>query len=85
MPVYKDKVPAKSGKCWYFRTRYKWLDGSRAQYHSKRYMTKREAQEAETEFLIKSQNEASVSAITFNQLIDLFIENSSTRVKDTTM
>lgn len=48
-------------------------------------MTKREAQEAETEFLIKSQNEASVSAITFNQLIDLFIENSSTRVKDTTM
>lgn len=85
MPVYKDKVPAKSGKCWYFRTRYKRLDGSRAQYHSKRYMTKREAQEAEAEFLIKSQNEASVSAITFNQLIDLFIENRFTRVKDTTM
>lgn len=37
-------------------------------------MTKREAQEAEAEFLIKSQNEASVSAITFNQLIDLFIK-----------
>ena len=54
-------------------------------YHSKRYMTKQEAQEAETEFLIKSQNEASVSAITFNQLIDLFIENRYTRVKDTTM
>ena len=50
MPVYKDKVPAKSGKCWYFRTRYKKLDGTRAQYHSKRYMTKREAQEAEAEF-----------------------------------
>lgn len=85
MPVYKDKVPAKSGKCWYFRTRYKRLDGSRAQYHSKRYITKREAQEAEAEFLIKSQNEASVSAMTFNQLIDLFIENRSTRVKNTTM
>lgn len=85
MPVYKDKVPAKSGICCYFRTRYKQLDSSRAQYHSKRYMTKREAQETEAEFLIKSQNEASVSAITFNQLIDLFIENISTRVKDTTM
>lgn len=48
-------------------------------------MTKREAQEAEAEFLIKSQNEASVSATSFNQLIDLFIENRSTRVKDTTM
>lgn len=67
MPVYKDKVHAKSDKCWYFRTRYKQLDGSRAQYHSKRYMTKWEAQEAEAEFLIKSQNEVSVSVITFNQ------------------
>lgn len=85
MPVYKDKVPAKSGKCWYFITRYKRLDGFHAQYHKKRYMTKREAHEAEAEFLIKPQNEASVSAITFNQLIDLFIKNSSTRVKDTTM
>lgn len=85
MPVYKDKVPAKSGKCWYFRTRYKRLDGTRAQYHSKRYMTKREAQEAEAEFLIKSQNEASVSSLTFSQLINLFIENRSTIVKETTM
>ncbi len=80
-----DKVPAKSGKCWYFRTRYKKLDGTRAQYHSKRYMTKREAQEAEAEFLIKSQNEASVSSLTFSQLINLFIENRSTIVKETTM
>lgn len=85
IPVYKDKFPTKSGKCWYFRTRYKRLDGSRTQYHSKKYMTKRETQEAEAKFLIKSQNDASVSAITFNQLIDLFIKNSSTRVKDTTM
>ena len=45
-------------------------------------MTKREARKAEAEFLIKLQNEASVSAITFNQLIDLFIENRSTRVKE---
>lgn len=80
-----DKVPAKSGKCWYFRTRYKRLDGTRAQYHSKRYMTKREVQEAEAEFLIKSQKEASVSSLTFSQLINLFIENRSTIVKEMTM
>lgn len=78
-----DKVPAKSEKCWYFRTRYKKLDVTRAQYHSKKYMTKREAQEAE--FLIKSQNEASVSSLTFSQLINLFIGNRSTIVKETTM
>lgn len=85
MPVYKNKVPAKSGKCWYFRTRYKRLDGTRAQYHYKRYMTKREVQEAEVEFLIKSHNEASVSTLTFSQLINLFIEKRSAIVKETTM
>ena len=85
MPVYKDKVPAKSGKYWYFRTKYKKLDGTGAQYHSKRYMTKREAQETEAELLIKSHNEASVCAFTFGQLINLFIKNRSTIVKDTTM
>ena len=82
MPIYKDKVPTKSGKCWYFRTRYKKSDGTRAQYHSKKYMTKREAQEAE--FLIKSQNEASISSLSFSQLINLFIENRSNIVKETT-
>lgn len=79
-----DRVPAKSGKCWYFRTRYKKLDGTRAQYHSKRYMTKREAQKAEAEFLIKSQNEASISSLIFSQIINLFIENRSTIVKEKT-
>ena len=48
-------------------------------------MTKREAQEAEAEFLIKSQNEASVSSLTFSQLINLFIENRFTIVKETNM
>lgn len=48
-------------------------------------MTKREAQEAEAEFLIKSQDEANVSALNLKQLIDLFIENRSTIVKDITM
>lgn len=48
-------------------------------------MTKRKVQEAETEFLIKSQNEASVSSLTFSQLINLFIENRSTIVKETIM
>ena len=85
MPVYKDKYPTKDGRCWFYRTRYKKLDGTSSQYHSKKYMTKREAQEAEAEFLIKSQDEANVSALNFKQLIDLFIENRSTIVKDTTM
>lgn len=35
--------------------------------------------------MIKSQNEASVSSLTFSQLINLFIENRSTIVKETTM
>ena len=68
MPVYKDKYPTKDGRCWFFRTRHKKLDGTHDQYHSKKYMTRREAQEAEAEFLIKSQDEANVSTLNFKHL-----------------
>ncbi len=29
MPVYKDKNPTKDGRQWFFRTRYKDLDGTK--------------------------------------------------------
>lgn len=84
MPVYKSNTPTKDGRCWFFRTRYKKLDGTKSQYHSKQYATKHEAQDAEAEFKIKSQNEANVSMVTFGQMTSLFIEQRSTIVKDTT-
>lgn len=83
MSAYKYKVSAKSGKCQYFRTRYKKLYEIRTQDHFKKIYDKCEVQEAE--FLIKTPNEAIVSALTFNQLINLFIENRTTIIKETTM
>ena len=54
MPVYKDENPTKDGRQWFFRTRYKDLDGTKKQYHSKKYATRREALDAEAEFKIKA-------------------------------
>lgn len=85
MPVYKDKYSTKDGRCWFFRTRYKDLDGSKKQYHSKRYATRREDLDAEAEFKIQALEEANVSAVTFKQMIELFIEQRSSIVKETTM
>ena len=85
MPVYKDENPTKDGRQWFFRSRYKDLDGTKKQYHSKKYATRREALEAEAEFKIKALEEANVSTVTFQQMIELFIEQRSSSVKETTM
>lgn len=86
MPVYKDeKYMTKDGRQWFFKTRYKTLDGVRKEYHSKKYLTRREAVDAEAEFKIRSQNEANVSLLTFKQLINLYIEHKKSIVKETTV
>ena len=52
MPVYKDKNATKDGRSWYFRA-YKKNGG---QHSSERFMTKKEAKEAEALFLLKRDN-----------------------------
>lgn len=51
MAIYKDKQKTKDGRQWYFKT-YK----NKKQIKSKKYLTKKEAQEAERLFLIKRDN-----------------------------
>ena len=51
--IYKSDAPTKDGRCWYFRRRKKMFDGSYKQYESQKYLTKKEAQEAESLFLLK--------------------------------
>ena len=51
MAVYKDKNKTKDGRSWYFKV-YK----DRKAYKSKRYMTKKEAQEEEALFILKRDN-----------------------------
>lgn len=51
MAVYKDKIKTKDGRAWYFKV-YK----DKKPYKSKRYMTKKEAQEEEALFILKRDN-----------------------------
>lgn len=56
MAVYKDDNKTKDGRSWYFKTYKKDFDGNNKAYKSKRYETKKEAQEAERLFLMKRDN-----------------------------
>ena len=51
MGIYKDKEVTKDGKQWFFKIRYEDIDGSKKQKRSKRYITKKEAEEAEFNFV----------------------------------
>lgn len=56
MAVYKDPKPTKNGRAWYFKFSYKDAFGATKQYRSKRYLTKKEASDAERMFLVTSTN-----------------------------
>ena len=53
MPVYKDPKPSKNGSCWFFKINYQDSFGNNRQKKSKKYATKKEAQDAERIFLVQ--------------------------------
>lgn len=84
MGVYKDKRVTKDGRCWYYKLRYDELDGSHAQKRSKKYATKKEAEDAEFEFKLKLHNHENQSNMTFKDMIYIFIDYKKDKVKETT-
>lgn len=58
--------------------------GSHKQKRSGRFATKKEAEAAEFAFKLKLHNHENQSTITFEQMIDLFIEYKKDKVKETT-
>lgn len=56
MAVYKDTNSTKDGRSWYFKVYKKDLEGNNKCYKSKRFATKKEAQEEERLFLLKRDN-----------------------------
>lgn len=56
MAVYKDNIKTKDGRQWYFKVYKKDFNGNNKAFKSKRYETKKEAQEAERLFLLKRDN-----------------------------
>lgn len=55
MAVYKDKNKTKDGRSWYFKIYKKDYNGINKAYKSKRYLTKKDAQEAEALFRLKKE------------------------------
>lgn len=56
MAIYKDTNKTKDGRCWFFKVYKKDNLGINKAYKSKRYLTKKEAQEQEALFLVKRDN-----------------------------
>lgn len=51
MPIYKSNAPTKDGRIYYFTVSYTDNTGKHTQYKSKKYLTKKECQKAEAQFL----------------------------------
>lgn len=88
MAVYKAKEgKTKDGRVWFFKVRYQDMDGRRKQYKSGKFVTKKEAEDAELGYRMKLFNHENQDKITINEMIDLFVENrtSTIEVKPTTL
>ncbi len=77
MSVYKNE---KTGN-WYAIFRYTDWQGKRKQKKKEGFKTKKEAQNYEREFLLK---ETSTPEMTFNSLVELYMEDIKTRVRKNT-
>ena len=73
MAVYKDNRPTKDGKIWFFKTQYEDFDGTKKPKKSGRFATKKEAEQAELEFKISLHEKVNHNEITFEEMIELFL------------
>lgn len=79
MAIYQDK----KSKKWQFRVYYKNLQGDTKQKNSKFYNLKKEAQEAEIEFINKTKNNDYSNSITFKELWKNYLNFKKDKVKIT--
>lgn len=83
MSVYKIKDGTKDGRNWYYRTYYHTIHGEKKQKKSIKYFTKKEAEQAEREFLLNNDNfkDLEIKEMNFEELIDSFVEYNKDKVK----
>lgn len=84
MGVYKDNRPTNDGRIWFFKLNYEDIDGVKKTKKSGRFATKKEAEEAEFEFKRKLHDHINQNEITFEEMIDLFLNFKKKRVRETT-
>ena len=83
--LLKQKEWTKDGRKWIFYTRYKDLFGNVKQYKSKKFFTKKEAQEAERVFFLNLDKYRPDNNMTFKDLYLAFYEYQEDKVKETTL
>lgn len=78
-----QKYIAKNGKqLWYFSVRYTDWTGEQKRKKQEGFKTQREAKEAETNFLNSRKTDV---GITFENLVNIYIENMRSRLEQTTI
>ncbi|MDD3452697.1 MAG: site-specific integrase [Bacilli bacterium] len=75
----------KDKRSWVFDCYYKDIDGNNKRFNSKKYASRKEAYDAETQFRLKVQDQFNYSDITFNDLVDSHYEYQKDKVKATTL
>ena len=88
MPVYKINKGTKDGRCYCFRTLYTTNSGDRKQYKSKKYLTRKEAIEEESKFIISHDNyikKIDTNDMTFKDLRKAYMDYQKDKVKMTTL
>lgn len=78
MPIYKSKEKTKDGRQWYYKCQYKDVYGEIKTKKSKKYLTKKEASDEERKFLLNCGEKTS-NKITWNELVNEFLENSNNK------
>ena len=80
------KHATKDGRRWCFDTFITDSNGNKKRYHSKNYMTKQEAIQAERELIVNAgKKEVNITDITFKDLYEEFYEYKKDKVKTTTL
>jgi len=73
MPVYKDNKKTTDGRQYYFAISYK-ENGKYKRYKSKRFKTKKEAEQEEAIYLLSTGKNGDTNAITFNNVIETYLQ-----------
>lgn len=84
MGVYKYNRATKDGMIYFLKHTYEDFDGTKKAKKSGRFATKKEAEEAELEFKMSLHEQANQNDMTFEEMIELFLNFKRKRVRDTT-
>lgn len=84
MSVRNTNLPTKDGRRWVFELRYKTLQGETKRYTSKKFKTKREADEEEKKFLMQ-HGSLQAYDMTIKDLYNSFFDYQLDKVKSNTL